>query len=198
MIVRGSHRPPRERGRRRGVTIVEVMVLMTAVAVMLGMCVILLQLALRLETDARGRFERATVLNRLAETFRADVHAAPGVEVENAEAEAEADAKQPPALRVESTSGRSIEYRVKGAGEVARVVSEGDKVVHRETFQVPQTEAARLELRDLDGRRFAVLAIDKSTRPNRIDPTRTLEILALVGKNSGSAEPAARGEGEQP
>jgi len=192
MIVRGSHRPPRGRGRRRGITIIEVMVLMTAVAVMLGMCVILLQLALRLETDARGRFERATVLNRLAETFRADVRAARGVE------NIEADPKQPPALRVDSASGWSIEYRLKAAGEVARVVSDGDKVVHRETFQVPQTEGARLEVRDLDGGRFAVLSIDSATRPDRIDPTRTLEVLALVGKNSGAAEPAAKGEGEQP
>jgi len=167
MIVRES---------RRGFTLIEVMVLMTSVAVMLGMSVVVLQLTLRLETDARGRFDRSTLLNRLAERFRADVHGARGVDV---------DPKQPEALRVESASGRSIEYRTKGAGEVARVESEGDKVVHRETFRVPQTGAIRLELWEVDGRRFAVLSIETLTRPDRIDPSRTLEVLALVGKSAG-------------
>lgn len=173
MIVRRGRRPPQ--GRRRGFTLVEVTVLMTAVAVMLGMCVVVLQLALRLETDARGRFDRATALTRLAERFRIDVRGARGVEI---------DPELPKALRVDLASGRSAEYRVEGAGEVARVESAGDEVVRRDSFQVPQTGEARLELREIDGRRFAVLSIDTATRPDRIDPSRTLEILALVGKNS--------------
>ena len=194
MIVRRDQRTPRD--RRRGFTIVEVMVLMTAVAVMLGMCVVVLQLALRLEIDARGRFDRATVLNQLAERFRADVRGARGVQVEDENANP--DPKQPPVLRVESASGRSIEYRATGAGEVARVESEGDQVVHRETFRIPQTGEARMELRDFEGRRFAVLSIDTLTRPDRIDPARTLEVLALVGGNSGSLGSETKGGEDGP
>lgn len=166
----------RVRGSKRGFTLIEVTVLMTAVAVMLGLCVVVLQLALRLETDARGRFDRANVLNRLAERFRADVHGARGVDF---------DPEQPETLRVDSALGRSIEYRIQGAGEVGRVESEGDKIVHRDEFRAPQVAEARLELREIDGRRFAVLSVETQTRPDRIDPARRLEILAMVGKSAG-------------
>lgn len=164
------------RRSRRGFTLIEVTVLMTAVAVMLGLCVAVLQLALRLETDARGRFDRANVLTRLAERFRADVHGARGVE---------ADPEKPQTLRVDSASARSIEYQVNEAGEVSRVESDGDGITRRETFRAPQVTETRLEVREIDGHRFAVLSVETQTRPDRIDPARKLEVLALVGKNAG-------------
>lgn len=166
----------RVRGNRRGFTLIEVTVLMTAVAVMLGLCVVVLQLALRLETDARGRFDRANALSRLAERFRADVHGARGVEIAP---------EKPEVLRVDSASGRSIEYRIQEAGEVSRVESEGDKIVHREEFRAPQIAETRLEIREIDGHRFAVLSVETLTRPDRIDPARRLEVLAMIGKTAG-------------
>lgn len=169
------------RGNRRGFTLIEVTVLMTAVAVMLGLCVVVLQLALRLETDARGRFDRANVLNRLAERFRADIHGARGVESAPEKIEV---------LRVDSASGRAIEYRINEAGEVARVETEGDKIVHREAFRAPQIAETRLEVREIDGHRFAVLSVETATRPDRIDPARKLEVLARIGKNArGEVKP---------
>src|SRR4051794_39123007 len=66
---------PRAR-RRRGITIIETIVLMTAVAAMLGLCVLMLQLLMRLSTDSRARLDGATSLDRLARQFRRDVHEA--------------------------------------------------------------------------------------------------------------------------
>ena len=62
--------------RRRGVTLIETIVLMTGVAAMLGLTVLMLQLLLKLDGDSRARFDRAGMLARLAEQFRRDVHGA--------------------------------------------------------------------------------------------------------------------------
>ncbi len=174
------------RSRRRGITLIEVMVLMTAVAVMLGMTVIVLQLAMKLDADGRGRLERSTALGRLSRRFRADVHAAATIEAEKS------------GLKIETRPGRSITYEVPGDGEIARVDTVDGKVAARETYLVPQSGASRLTLREVDGRRFAVLAVDAIARKNRIDPVRTLEILALAGKDRHSQRTEAKAEGGKP
>lgn len=173
----------RSKPRRRGMTIIETIVLMTAVAVMLGMSAIVLQLAMKLDADGRGRLERSTALGRLARQFRADVHAATAIEA------------AAPGLKIEPRPGRSITYEVPGDGKIARVDTVDGNVAVRETFIVPQSGALRLSLRDVDGRRFAVLGVDTITRKNRIDPVRTLEILGLVGKDQRSPSIDSKTEG---
>src|SRR5437764_12509903 len=59
------------RGRRpRGITIIETIVLMTAVAAMLGLCVLMLQLLMRLSVDSRAGLDGGTSLDRLARPVR--------------------------------------------------------------------------------------------------------------------------------
>ena len=55
---------------------IEMVVLMTGVAAMLGLCTVLLQLFMRLDADSRARVQGATAAARLAEQFRLDVHSA--------------------------------------------------------------------------------------------------------------------------
>ncbi|APW63160.1 type II secretion system protein [Paludisphaera borealis] len=178
--------------RRRGITIIETLVMMTGVAVLLGMTVIVLQLAMKLEADSRGRLDRAGALGRLARQFRSDVHAASGVEIVTT------DPKRQPGLRIAPGPNRSIDYQPQGDGKLARVDTVGGKVASRETFIVPQSGAVRLSLRELDGRRFAVVEVDTIARKNRIDPVRTLEILGAVGKDVRSLASEAKTEGGKP
>jgi hypothetical protein len=180
------------RTRRRGITIIETMVMMTGVAVMLGMTVVLLQLAMKLDADGRERLDRATSLGRLARQFRVDVHAASRV-VPSAP-----DPKRPAGLRIEPGAGRAIEYQVQGDGKIARVETVAGNVAGRETFILPQSGAVRLSVRDVDGRRFAVVEVDSLVRKNRIDPVRTFEVLGLVGKDARSPNPEAKSEGGKP
>jgi type II secretory pathway pseudopilin PulG len=172
--------------RRRGITLLEVMVLMTAVAAMLGMTVIVLQLAMRLQADSRGRIERSTAFGRLAQQFRLDVHSSNAIEAAE------------DGLRIEPNAERSIAYKAEADGKVSRIDTVGGKVAARETFIVPQTGAFHLSLRELDGRRFAVLGIEAIARKNRIDPERTYEVLALVGKDQLSPVLDAGTEGGKP
>jgi hypothetical protein len=179
-------------GRRRGISLVELMVMMTAVAALLGMTVIVLQLLMRLDADGRGRLDRAGAIGRLSRQFRSDVHAASGVEI------VAPDPTKPPTMRLTPGPNRAVEYQSRKDGEVARVETVGGEVARRETFIVPQTGAVRLSLRDLDGRRFAVVGLDTLARKNRIDPVRTLEILGAVGKDVRPAAPESRTEGGRP
>jgi type II secretory pathway pseudopilin PulG len=183
-MIRANQR--RLQPRRRGMTLIEIMVLMTAVAVMLGMTVIVLQLAMKLDADGRGRLERSTALGRLSRRFRADVHTATAIEAVGS------------GLKLEPNPGRSITYEVPGDGEIARVDAVDGKVAARETYIMPQSGEVRLSLRDVDGRRFAVLAVDTIVRKNRIDPVRTLEILALAAKDRHSPTADAKPEGGRP
>jgi len=183
-MIRARHR--RSRPRRRGMTMIETMVLMTAVAVMLGMTVIVLQLAMKLDADGRDHLERSSALGRLAGRFRADAHAATAIEA------------AAPGLKIELKPGRSITYQIPADGKITRLDMVDGKIAARETFVVPQSGAVRLSLREIDGRRFAVLEVDTIARKNRIDPVRTLEILGLVGKDQHSQSPEPKPEGGKP
>ncbi|AMV39811.1 hypothetical protein [Planctomyces sp. SH-PL62] len=172
MRASASHRAS---ASRRGVTLVELAVLLAAVAVMLGLGVMVLGLTMRLEADGRAAFERSETLGRLARRFRSDVHDARGLALDGR------------VLRLEPHTGRGVEYRVDERGDLARVVVEEGKDAAREPYRIPQAIGARLELREIDGRRFAALAVDVQPRPDRLDPVRTVEILALAAPAAASA-----------
>jgi hypothetical protein len=157
--------------RRRGVTLIEMTVMMTAVAAMLGACALMLGLAMRLQSDGVASFERSESLDRLAVRFRDDAHAARSATIDGR------------ALRLEPSAGKVVEYRVDEEGGLSRVVVEGEKETAREPYRIPEAVAARLALRDEDGRRFAALAVDLQRRRDRIDPIRTWEVVAVVGRN---------------
>ncbi len=160
----------RARGRR-GVTLVEMTVMMAAVAVMLGTCALMLGLAIRLQADGAAGFERSEALDRVAARFRNDVHAARSAAIDGR------------TLRLGGESGKTVEYRVGEDGGLSRVVVEGEKDAAREAYRIAETAGAKLDLRDVDGRRFAALAVELQGRRDRIDPVRTWEVVAVVGRN---------------
>jgi hypothetical protein len=174
----GRSTATRPGARRRGITLIEVIVLMTAVAAMLGLGVLMLQLLMRLDADSRSRLDSSATLARLGRQFRLDVHRA-----REARLLPQAAAKKPPVLRIEPSPKRAIEYQVQGEDKVVRVETKEAAVVGRETYLVPRSGAIRLELNEQDGRRFVVLTVDRLASKNRTDPTRRFEVLALLGKN---------------
>lgn len=161
----------RPASRRRGVTLVEMTVMMTAVAVMLGTCALMLGLAMRLQSDALDAFGRSETLDRLASRFRDDAHSARSAAVDGR------------TLRLTGEADRSVEYRVDEAGGLSRVVVAGGKDAAREDYRLSESVGARTEAREVDGLPFAALAVDLQRRRDRIDPIRTWEVVAVVGRN---------------
>src|SRR5258708_12634438 len=72
--------------RRRGTTLVELLVVITVAAIMLGLSVTAIHLLLGAEHEASRSTRYAASLARLAQAFRDDIHASRAVELPGIEA----------------------------------------------------------------------------------------------------------------
>jgi prepilin-type N-terminal cleavage/methylation domain-containing protein len=146
--------------RRRGFTLIEVIVVMMAGALVLGLCVGLIHLLVGLDRAGRAHMNERTAVARLAQTFRDDVRAAVA-------AEPAAGAGGPGRrLVLKRPDGREVEYLVE-EGAVLRAEREGEKVRHRDTFRLSRREAARLDVQPSEG--LTVVALGFEARADRKD-----------------------------
>ena len=95
---------------RRGITIIEVMVVITCVAVMLGICAITLRLLMQLSTDGQARLNAAASLERLSRQLRDDVHSCRSARLL---VDDQSPAK-PAGLQLTIEPDRSVSYQVRG------------------------------------------------------------------------------------
>ncbi|WP_435016123.1 pilus assembly FimT family protein [Tundrisphaera sp. TA3] len=110
-----------------GYALVELLVVMTLLAILLGLCVGTLHLLMRLDRSGQDAGAEASDLFRLARAFRADAHAARDPEPPAASAERFAFA---------TADGRSVEYAAR-PGDILRTARQGDRIVGRDTFRRP-------------------------------------------------------------
>lgn len=139
-MMTGPHRTT-----RRGISLIELMVVMTGVAVILGLCAVTIQAMLRVNSDARSQLNASATFARLASQFREDVHASDGVQL-SPTANA-ADAKPTPTLRLTQGPHIVITYEV-SPGRVARVESVSGKTSRRESYRIGNGNLAAFERRD--------------------------------------------------
>ena len=71
----GSRGKTWRRSPRRGITIIEIMVVITGVAATLALCAITIQLLMRLNSDGHARLTAGVSLERLSQQIRQDAHA---------------------------------------------------------------------------------------------------------------------------
>jgi hypothetical protein len=180
--------------RRRGITMIEMIVLMTGVAAMLGLCAVLLQLLMKLDADSRSRFTGATAAARLAEQFRHDVHRAHSAHL----VKGQAGASRPVGLKLEPGGDRSIEYQANGDGLVQRLESRQGSNPRRERYEIPHSGPVKLSLADEKGHIFATLAVDRDVATDESNPPRAFEVTALLGKNQDRVSDAVRPAGGKP
>ncbi len=156
---------------RRGVTLIEMLVVMTGLSVILGLCAMTIQLLLRVSSDAQSRRSHSAALGRLAEQFREDVHSCD-------------EAQLGPAAGLRLTRGRqvAITYEARG-GWVDRVESSEGGVSRREAYGLGRGGSAVFGRRDDGPRRFLALVTSHGARPGRPDPPHFIEVLALLGKD---------------
>ncbi len=72
MIANPATRPARR--ARRGTTIIEVLVAVTGVTLLIGMCAVTIQLLFRVNAASQDRLNRAMVDDRISRQLRDDVH----------------------------------------------------------------------------------------------------------------------------
>jgi hypothetical protein len=172
----------------------EMVVLMTSVAAMLGLCVVLLQLLMKLDADSRSRLVGATSIARLSEQFRRDVHGARSAHLAEHAHGSSTDA----GLQLEPGTDRTIVYAVKGMGIVERVETRKGSPARRERYVLPHGGTVRLSLPEESGRTFATLAIDREVASDGSASTPSVEVTALLGKNNDRDSSAVGPAGAKP
>jgi hypothetical protein len=163
---------------RRGISLIEVMIVITGVAMMLGLCAISLQLLMQLNSDAQARLSAARALERLSGQLRDDVHACAAVELAP-------DPKAPTGptgLRLRLEPDHVVTYGVR-QGSLIRDESRGGKTFRHESYSLPRGRTARFERRIEGGHPLVALVMTQDSGKRRTDLRLPLEIVAFPGKD---------------
>jgi len=168
--------PMRSRSTRRGITILEIMVVMTGVAAMLAVCAITIQLLMRLNADGHTRMTAAVSLDRLGRQLRADAHASRASQLD------QKAAGKPASLRLILEPKHDVVYEPQYRA-VVRMETRDGKLSRRESYSLPPGTDSRFELRAEGARRLVVLVVSHESGKNMIEPPRPMEVVALQGKD---------------
>ncbi len=165
--------------RRRGVSLIEMLVAIEFGAVVLSLAVGLLYTLFQVQGGSRQRLAAGQTVDRLAEQFRRDVRAAANV------TPAQGDAKA--ALTLAVASDRSIEYRLKD-NVVLRTEQAGQRVSRREEYRLPPGGEVRWETAP-DRKPLVSLLISAAFQAGKDRPIKTLKIDAALGADSRYTSP---------
>jgi type II secretory pathway component PulJ len=174
----------RTRSSRRGFTIVEVLLVVGAVSLVLGLCAGLLHVLLRLDRTGRAHLVETTTVGRLARQFRQDVHAA-------TRAKPVAGADGPLSnLELAFPEDRIVAYEAREHALV-RTQNHGAEVERRETYTLPFRREPRFLVRDDEGKVWVSLRLprgaESDTGPKSL--RHDLQIEALAGRDHRLTQP---------
>jgi prepilin-type N-terminal cleavage/methylation domain-containing protein len=160
--------------RRRGFTLIEVVLVVGAVAMVTGLCAGLLRVLLRLDRVAKSHAVETATVARLARQFRQDVHAGVGPPAGN---------ETEPATKLELAlpGGRTVLYEAR-ASTVARSQRLGAAVERRETYNLPYCGDPRFVVRRENGRAWAILQLPQNVGASA-GARAALQIEALAGRD---------------
>jgi type II secretory pathway pseudopilin PulG len=169
---------PRPEPPRRGYTLIEMMAVMAGVTALIGLGVATINSLFLIERNTRQATEDGLALERLADGFRDDLHAAVRP--------AGTDPEKPgavPSLGVDLPGGERVEYRTDGpALFITRKRPEGEPRLER--LILPSLGTPRLSWEEQDGRRFGRLSFSKSeSAPDGGE----LRVEALLGRDHRSS-----------
>ncbi|MEW4569890.1 hypothetical protein AB1L88_18650 [Tautonia sp. JC769] len=167
MIARGTHRG----GKRSGVaSLIEVLAAMTIIAVLFGTTASLTALMFRLERTGQDDLAATITGGTLAADFRADGHAASGVE-EGEDAEQIVLTGPGDRRTVYRRDGRSLIREGGGPGEAGR----------RESYRLRPRATVRWEVREAGAWRVVTLAIEETGEVG--GDRRVVRIDATIGRD---------------
>ncbi len=157
--------------KRRGVSLVEAITTMAVGAILLGVAVALMHTLLRTGDATRNRVHWCGSVDRLADQFRRDVHAAVS------EGTPESDG-----YRLDLGDGTTVVYQFQ-PGDVARTESQGESVVRRESFTLPPRSLVSIEVdADRSGGLISLVIGPDAEAPMRLAGP-ALRIEAIAGKD---------------
>jgi prepilin-type N-terminal cleavage/methylation domain-containing protein len=168
--------------KRRGVTLVELLVVISVLAIILPMAGGTVFFLLRAQSQSAEGLRDAMAITQLSHTFRSDVHAA-----RVARTPANADG-----CELELDDSRTIAYRAEPNGFVSRIVRRGEVVERREQFRIG---AARPKFALSEaGREVGVTIAPRSRSSAAANDATTspgIRIAGIVGRNLRLTAPAS-------
>ena len=170
------------RQRRRGVSLVELVVVIGASAALFGVGTVAFTRFLAIRRGGQDHLDRTVQTVRLAEQFRHDVWASQ-------------DVAGPPesADKLTLTAGESrrIDYEL-GPSQVRRTILEKDKPPSHASFQLPTATPLRFEIEPAGAARKVALLV-APLHPNPVEgttaPGKPLRIAATLGRDSRFLSP---------
>jgi hypothetical protein len=163
---------------RRGISIIELMIVVSGVAMMLGLCAISLKLLIQLNADAQARLGTSRALERLAVQLRDDVHSCEAVELIPDPKTSTSTAS----LRLAMEPDHHVIYAVRDDGLV-RDESRAGKPVRHESYSLPRGRVVLFAQRTEADHRLVALIVTQPAGRSRTNPPSPLEIVALPGKD---------------
>jgi type II secretory pathway component PulJ len=193
---------------RRGVSLIELMVIMSAASAVLSTSAVILHRTMRSQEQTRYFFENEHAAQRLARQFRADVRGAVSlemIEVAVANVDPEGTAAEPfLTLRLADSAGEdegevaTIEYRRTATG-ILRTATSDDGPTAREDYAI--ASIAQIQLREDTSPRRLVLTITADPAdlhpqlgertPTIRDTPVNMEAVAIVGRDARFVPKAA-------
>jgi prepilin-type N-terminal cleavage/methylation domain-containing protein len=168
------HRRP----MRRAFGLIEMLVAISIGSVLMGIAISLLIVLLGAEQSGRSHAERSESLQRLADQFRRDVHAAVG--------EVTAGGEDPTGCRLTLADGGSVRYAI-GAGGISREERKGSTVVRGESYALPKDSTATFTV----DRTTSPWTLSLTIVPNdaSMESGHEIRIDAVLGRDHRFAEP---------
>ena len=163
--------------RRKGFSLVEVLVAITVGSVLLAVAVGLLYSLIEVDRTSREHLRLRIAAARLADQFRRDVHAA--VRLIAPPAEAEAGAEAPAAWQLELPPDRAVEYRLE-EDSLLRTEQASGEVVKREWFRLPPHAVASIRISAGQSPSIVSLRITPDVKPPEAPAWRPVRIDAAL------------------
>jgi hypothetical protein len=156
---------------RHGVSLTELLLLMSMYTIILSMCAVLLHRVMRVETDSRSFVDAERTSARLSRQFRQDARQATAVDADASKLKNDAF------LKLQLPSKQTVEYRWVD-GNVLRTVSHDGKTVARNEFAFEPS--CKLTIREDESPRRVVLSIISSALDSTSDRAEQLKSYKAV------------------
>jgi hypothetical protein len=169
----------RSRKMRTGFSLIEMVMVIGAVSLLLGLCAGLLHVMLKVDRIGRSHLVEATTVGRLARQFRRDVHAGKlAAWIGNGET-----------LELNRPDGRTVYYAV-GRDSLSRIVVHGRKPVEqRESYRLSFSEPPHFVVRTEGDRAWVTLRLPRANEASPASLRHDIQIEALEGRDLRWAQP---------
>lgn len=164
---------------RRGYALIEMILVIGALVVILGLCASLIHLLMRLDRASRDHLAESGIRERLARQLRSDVRAASTAKV----GQEQPGAAGPNWLVLHGPGDRVINY-VSGGGGIIRTEHDGPRLVRQEAYRLPSKAVPRFAVRAERGSDFVVLELVRKPAQADMGRPRVAEYVALLGREA--------------